>query len=101
MHKPPKRGGRVENSRGDEWVVAEVLQSGVDTYTATCVAPRESESAPERAMAYVRRDLGFVLAMLLWIPLAVVTLSLAMSVWASIALVAAAAGAVWFAWATK
>jgi hypothetical protein len=52
-------------------------------------------------MAYVRRDREFVLGMLLWVPLALVTLSLAMSVWASIALVATAAGAVWFAWATK
>jgi len=39
--------------------------------------------------------------MLLWVPLALVVLSLAVPIWASIALVAAAAGAVWFAWATK
>jgi hypothetical protein len=41
------------------------------------------------------------MSMLLWVPLALVTLSLAVSVWASIALVATAAVAVWFAWATK
>ena len=52
-------------------------------------------------MAYVRRDRKFVLGMLLWVPLALVTFSLAVSVWASIALVTTAAGAVWFAWATK
>ena len=39
----PKRGGRVKSSRGDEWIVADVLQSGVDTYTVTCVAPGEFE----------------------------------------------------------
>jgi hypothetical protein len=52
-------------------------------------------------MAYLRRDREFVLSMLLWVPLAIVTLSLAVSVWASIALVVTAAGAVSFAWATK
>jgi hypothetical protein len=97
----PKRGSRVKSSRGDDWIVADVLQSGVDTYTVTCVAPREFESRRERATAYVRRDREFVMSMLLWVPLALVTLSLAVSVWASIALVATAAVAVWFAWATK
>ena len=97
----PKRGSRVKTSRGDEWIVADVLQSGVDTYTVTCVAPQEFESTQERAVAYIRRDREFVLTMLVWVPLALVTLSLAMPVWASIALVATAAGAVWFAWATK
>jgi uncharacterized OB-fold protein len=101
VHKPPKRGSRVEDRHGDEWIVAEVLQSGVETYTVTCVSPREFESRRERAVAYVRRDLGFVASMLLWMPLALVALSFAMSVWASFALVATAAGAVWFAWATK
>ena len=97
----PKRGARIKNSRGDEWIVADVLQSGVDTYTVTCVAPREFESTRERVMAYVRRDREFVLGMALWVPLALVTLSFAISVWASIALVATAAAAVSFAWATK
>ena len=101
VHKRPRRGNRVKNSRGDEWIVADVLQSGVDTYTVTCVAPREFGSRQDRVVAYVRRDREFVLSMLLWVPLALVTLSLAMSVWASIALVATAAGAVSFAWATK
>lgn len=101
VRKRPKRGGRVTNSRGDDWVVADVLQSGVDTYTVTCVAPREFESKRDRVGAYVRRDWAFAVGMLLWVPLALVTLSLAVSVWASIALVVTAAGIVWFAWATK
>ena len=97
----PKRGGRVKNSRGDEWIVADVLQSGANTYTVTCVAPGEFERTRERVVAYLRRDREFVLFMLLWVPLLVVTLSLAMSVWASVALVATAAAVVSFAWATK
>ena len=101
MRNRPTRGSRVKNDRGDEWIVADVLQSGVDTYTVTCVAPREFERRRERAMAYLRRDWGFALSMLLWVPLTIVALSFAVSVWASIALVATAAGAVWFAWATK
>ena len=101
VRKRPKRGVRVKNSRGDEWIVGDVLQSGVDTYTVTCVAPREFDSRLERVAAYLRRDRDFVLAMLLWVPLAAVTLSLAMPLRASIALVAVAAAVVCFAWATK
>jgi hypothetical protein len=97
----PRRGSRVKSGQGHDWIVADVLQSGVDTYTVTCVAPQEFESRRDRVVAYVRRDREFVLCMLLWVPLALVTLSLALSVWASIVLVVVAAGAVWFAWATK
>ena len=101
MRNRPKRGGRVKSSRGDEWIVADVLQSGVDTYTVTCVAPGEFERARERVVAYIKRDREFLLSMLLWAPLAVVALSLAMSIWGSVALVAAAVAVVSFAWVTK
>jgi hypothetical protein len=76
-------------------------KSGVDTYTVTCVAPQEFESRRERVVAYLRRDREFVLGLLLWVPLGLVTLSLAMSVWASFVLVATAVAVVSFAWATK
>jgi hypothetical protein len=101
VSKRPKPGSRVSRALGSDWIVADVLQSGVDTYTVTCVAPQEFESRRERTRAYLRRDWEFVLGMLLWVPLALVALSIAVPVWASITLVAAAAGAVWFAWATK
>jgi len=101
VSKRPKRGSRVKRGLGSDWIVADVLQSGVDTYTVTCVAPQEFESRRDRTSAYLRRDWEFVLSMLLWVPLALVVLSLAVPIWASTALVAAAVGAVWFAWATK
>jgi hypothetical protein len=52
-------------------------------------------------VAYLRRDREFVLCLLFWVPLGLVTLSLAMSVWASFVLVATAVAVVSFAWATK
>lgn len=39
MRKPPTIGLRVRSEKGDVWTVAEVLKSGIDTYTVTCVAP--------------------------------------------------------------
>ena len=34
---PPRRGQRVKNQRGDVLFVTEVLPSGLNTYTVTCV----------------------------------------------------------------
>jgi hypothetical protein len=34
---PPRRGQRVKNQRGDVSFVTEVLPSGLNTYTVTCV----------------------------------------------------------------
>ena len=38
--EPPRRGRRFRSGWGNVWVVDEVVASGVDTYTVTCVAPR-------------------------------------------------------------
>jgi hypothetical protein len=35
--RPPRRGQRVKNQRGDVSFVTEVLPSGLNTYTVTCV----------------------------------------------------------------
>ena len=39
MREPPKLGRRVRSVKGDVWTVAEVLKSGIDTYTVTCAPP--------------------------------------------------------------
>jgi len=39
MREPPAIGRRVRSEKGDIWTVAEVLKSGIQTYTVTCVAP--------------------------------------------------------------
>jgi hypothetical protein len=39
VHERPHVGGRIRDSSGRAWRVAEVLQSGIDLYTVTC-APR-------------------------------------------------------------
>jgi hypothetical protein len=41
VHRIPRRGSRIRSRIGDVWTVSEVLQSGADTYTVFCVAPRE------------------------------------------------------------
>ena len=39
MREPPKLGCRVRSVTGGVWTVAEVLKSGIDTHTVTCLAP--------------------------------------------------------------
>jgi len=39
MREPPTIGRRVRSAKGDVWTVAEVLKSGIQTYTVSCVAP--------------------------------------------------------------
>lgn len=97
----PRRGLRVRSSRGDDWIVADVLQSGADTYTVTCVAPREIEGTGNRARAYLRRDREFVLATLFGATTSLVALSGVMPIWASFVVTAAIVTFVIFAWATK
>jgi hypothetical protein len=41
VHRTPRLGSRIRSRAGDVWIVSEVLQSGADTYTVFCVAPRE------------------------------------------------------------
>ncbi len=36
MQEPPKLGQRVRSVDGDVWTVAEVMKSGIDTYTVSC-----------------------------------------------------------------
>ena len=38
MAKPPTIGLRIRREQGDLWTVVNVLKSGIDTYTVTCVA---------------------------------------------------------------
>lgn len=69
--RKPKPGDRVRSAKGDIRTVAEVLKSGIDTYTVTCVAPpkgardvaadllglvRKSISAPPLAVPDSRAD---------------------------------------------
>ncbi len=37
MREPPRLGSRVRSPRGAVWTVAQVIDYGSDTYTATCV----------------------------------------------------------------
>ena len=39
LREPPKLRSRVRSATGGVWTVAEVLKSGIDTYTVTCLAP--------------------------------------------------------------
>jgi hypothetical protein len=39
VHARPHVGGRIRDSSGHAWRIAEVLQSGIDLYTVRC-APR-------------------------------------------------------------
>jgi hypothetical protein len=97
----PRRGARIRGDRGEYWIAADVLQSGASTYTVTCVAPRELEGRPERAMAYLRRDREFVLATLFFSTCAFVFLGMVLGILVSLVLVAIIAGFALFAWATK
>ena len=44
VSKVPRHGVRVRSSQGKDWIVDEVVRSGVDTYTVTCVAPVNSRT---------------------------------------------------------
>ena len=101
VDKVPQRGARVRSRQGRDWVVCDVLRSGVDTYTVTCVGPDELHGIRARGLAYLRRDREFVLLALLWSALFFVCLSQIMRVWAAVVLVAIVAGLAWFAWVTK
>jgi hypothetical protein len=100
-HARPRRGHRVRSRKGDDWIIADVLQSGADTYTVTCVAPREIDGTRNRALAYLRRDREFVLGMLFVATTTSVALSGVMPIWASLVVTAAIVTFMIFAWATK
>ena len=101
VSKRPQRGSRVRSKMDGDWIVADVLQSGADLYTVTCVAPREIANLQMRARAYLRRDREFVLAVLLGSAWTVLALSNLLPIWVACALVATLTAFVWFAWATK
>ena len=101
VRTPPRRGFRVRSSRGDAWIIADVLRSGARTYTVTCVAPREIDDIRARATAYLRRDWEFCLALPFMATGAVVALSIVTAIWFSFFLVATSAAFAIFAWATK
>ena len=101
VHTKPRPGRRVRSSQGVHWITADVLQSGADTYTVNCVAPREIDSTRERAMAYLERDREFVLVTLFAAAWALFALSSFMAIWVSFVLVAIIATFVIIAWATK
>ena len=66
VDKVPHRGTRVRSRQGGDWVVDDVLQSGADTYTVTCVEPSELHLRRQRGLAYLRRDREFALLALFW-----------------------------------
>jgi hypothetical protein len=41
LKRVPEPGSHVRSSTGEDWIVEEVLQSGIDTYTVFCVGRRE------------------------------------------------------------
>ena len=102
VNQRPQRGSRVRSQHGaGDWIVADVLQSGADLYTVTCVAPREIVSVQMRVMAYLRRDREFALAMLLGSAWTFAALSYVLPMGVAFALVATITAFLWFAWATK
>ncbi len=76
------------------------MQSGIDTYTVVCVAPREIEDTRERAWAYVKRDRVFLLATLFWATWGSLALAAVIAAWASVVFVVLVGVSI-FAWATK
>jgi hypothetical protein len=101
VHTTPRPGRRVQSSRGVHWITADVLQSGADTYTVNCVAPREIDGMRERAMAYLERDREFVLVTLFGAAWTLFALSSFMAIWGSFVLVAIIVTFLTLAWATK
>ena len=79
--KRPATAVRVRSNEGTDWIVDDVLRSGVDTYTVTCVAPADSRDMRERTVAYLRRDWEFVAATLFWCALVFALMSQVMNVW--------------------
>ena len=100
VNKVPRHGVRVRSSQGTDWIVDDVVRSGVDTYTVTCIAPGELLDKRERAVAYLRRDWEFVAHALLE-RVAVALMSQVMNLWASLVVADLLATAACFAWATK
>ena len=101
VSKIPRHGGCVRSSQGTDWIVDDVVRSGIDTYTVTCVAPGELLDKRERAVAYLRRDWEFVVAALFWSALLFALMSQVMNVWSSLVVADLLATAACFAWATK
>ena len=97
----PRHGGCVRSSRGTDWIVDDVVRSGVDTYTVTCVAPGELVSKRERAVSYLRRDWQFVVATLFWCVFLFALMSQVMNAWTSLVVAEVLATVACFAWATK
>ena len=101
VSKVPRHGGCVRSSQGTDWIVDDVVQSGVNTYTVTCVAPGEFPDKRERAVAYLRRDREFVAATLFWGAMLFALMTQVMNVWASLVIAGLLTTAACFAWATK
>jgi hypothetical protein len=55
LDRVPTRGTRLRDSRDQEWVVDEALQSGRDTYTVSCVGRPELQND---ARSGTRRDVA-------------------------------------------
>lgn len=53
LGEPPKLGSRVRSPRGAVWTVAQVIDYGSDTYTATCVGTSRFAAVPRRAPDHV------------------------------------------------
>ena len=53
LGEPPKLGSRVRSPRGAVWTVAQVIDYGSDTYTATCVGTSRVAAVPRRAPDHV------------------------------------------------
>ena len=54
MRVCPQVGRHVRSPAGAVWRVAEVLKSGIDTYTVTCVAPSRVVTLPHLAADQLR-----------------------------------------------
>ena len=54
MRVCPRVGRHVRSPAGAVWRVAEVLKSGIDTYTVTCVAPSRVAKLPDLAADQLR-----------------------------------------------
>ena len=55
MRKLPKLGRHVRSPEGSVWKVAEVLKSGLTTYTVTCEAPSLLTKVPDAAAGHARQ----------------------------------------------
>ena len=59
MREPPSLGSRVRSRHGRAWAVAQVIDNGSDTYTATCVGSAEQLGRVRREeLRRVRREEG-------------------------------------------